>query len=159
MAKKEIYNIEMPQETSDRRRSSGSRGGSRRDHEEEVRGKGKKGKKMTRSQKRRKRRKTILIIEVIVLLLLLAGLFLWLKVGLINWDDLKNLKTNNLDEETQDSVIDILRRLAEDEGKCIIIVTHSPAVAAAADQVYRLERLAPPAKKARPKPKSTLGLD
>ena len=61
MAKKEIYNIEMPQETSDRRRSSGSRGGSRRDHEEEVRGKGKKGKKMTRSQKRRKRRKTIQI--------------------------------------------------------------------------------------------------
>ena len=40
MAKKEIYNIEMPQETSDRRRSSGSRGGSRggsrRDHEEEI---------------------------------------------------------------------------------------------------------------------------
>ena len=106
MAKKEIYNIEMPQETSDRRRSSGSRGGSRRDHEEEVRGKGKKGKKMTRSQKRRKRRKTILIIEVIVLLLLLAGLFLWLKVGLINWDDLKNLKTNNLDEETQDLLDD-----------------------------------------------------
>ena len=106
MAKKEKYNIEMPQETSDRRRSSGSRGGSRRDHEEEVRGKGKKGKKMTRSQKRRKRRKTILIIEVIVLLLLLAGLFLWLKVGLINWDDLKNLKTNNLDEETQDLLDD-----------------------------------------------------
>ena len=102
MAKKEIYNIEMPQETSDRRRSSGSR----RDHEEEVRGKGKKGKKMTRSQKRRKRRKTILIIEVIVLLLLLAGLFLWLKVGLINWDDLKNLKTNNLNEETQDLLDD-----------------------------------------------------
>ena len=42
MAKKEIYNIEMPQETSDRRRSSGSRGGSRRDLEDEVSVKGKK---------------------------------------------------------------------------------------------------------------------
>ena len=51
MAKKEIYNIEMPQETSDRRRSSGSRGGSRRDHEEEVRGKGKKGKNGEREER------------------------------------------------------------------------------------------------------------
>ena len=38
--------------------------------------------------------------------MLLAGLFLWLKVGLINWDDPKNLKTNNLDEETQDLLDD-----------------------------------------------------
>lgn len=57
MAKKEIYNIEMPQETSDRRRSSGSRGGSRRDHEEEVRGKGKKGKKMTPQPETEKEKK------------------------------------------------------------------------------------------------------
>ena len=121
MAKKEIYNIEVPQGNSGKKRNSNTRNssnrsnnkrnsnnarGSRRDEEEALRGKGKKGKKLTRSQKRRKKRKTILIIEVIVLLLLLAALFLWLKVGLINWDDLKNLKTNNLDEETQELLDD-----------------------------------------------------
>lgn len=119
MAKKEIYNIEVPQGNSGKKRSSNARNnsnrnnnkrssnarGSRRDEEEALRGnKGKK--KLTRSQKRRKRRKTILIIEVIVLLLLLAALFLWLKVGLINWDDLKDLKTNDLDAETQELLDD-----------------------------------------------------
>ena len=120
MAKKEIYNIEVPQGNSGKKRSSNTRNnnnrsnnkrnsnnarGSRRDEEEALRGnKGKK--KLTRSQKRRKKRKTILIIEVIVLLLLLAALFLWLKVGLINWDDLKDLKTNDLDEETQELLDD-----------------------------------------------------
>lgn len=63
-------------------------------------------KKLTRSQKRRKRRKILFIIEMIVLLLLLAGLFVWLKFGLISWDDLKNLQTNDLDEETQDLLSD-----------------------------------------------------
>ncbi len=121
MARKEIYNIEVPQENSGKKRSTNTRNSSnrsnsnrksnnaresRRDEEEALRDKGKKGKKLTRSQKRRKRRKTILIIEVIVLLLLLAALFLWLKVGLINWDDLKNLKTNDLDEETQELLDD-----------------------------------------------------
>lgn len=63
-------------------------------------------KKLTRSQKRRKRRKILFIIEMIVLLLLLAGLFIWLKFGLISWDDLKNLQTNDLDEETQELLSD-----------------------------------------------------
>ncbi len=81
--------------------------------------------------------------------------------------------TGNLDGETQDAMMEILRRLAVEEDKCIIVVTHSPAVAQAADIVYRLERPAPPArkspvkkpaavKKAAPPPPhtpSTLGLD
>lgn len=45
--------------------------------------------------------------------------------------------TGNLDEETQDEILQILKRLAEN-GKCVIVVTHSPAVAQRADEVYRL---------------------
>lgn len=47
--------------------------------------------------------------------------------------------TGNLDGETQDEIIHIFRMLAE-EGKCVIIVTHSPDVAKAADQIYELKR-------------------
>ena len=47
--------------------------------------------------------------------------------------------TGNLDEETQDEIIRIFRLLA-DEGKCVILVTHSPIVAQAADYVYELPR-------------------
>lgn len=45
--------------------------------------------------------------------------------------------TGNLDEETQDEILQILKRLAS-EGKCVIVVTHSPTVANQADEVYRL---------------------
>ena len=45
--------------------------------------------------------------------------------------------TGNLDEQTQDEILAILKELAA-QGKCVIVVTHSPAVAAAADEVYRL---------------------
>ena len=45
--------------------------------------------------------------------------------------------TGNLDGETQDEILEILRSLA-DEGKCVIVVTHSPEVAKAADEVYSL---------------------
>lgn len=47
--------------------------------------------------------------------------------------------TGNLDGETQEEIISIFRMLAE-EGKCIILVTHSPDVARAADEVYELKR-------------------
>lgn len=47
--------------------------------------------------------------------------------------------TGNLDGETQDEIIGIFRMLA-DEGKCVIIVTHSPEVAAASDKTYRLTK-------------------
>lgn len=48
--------------------------------------------------------------------------------------------TGNLDGETQDEIIDIFKMLAS-EGKCIIVVTHSPDVAKAADEVYRLGKV------------------
>ena len=47
--------------------------------------------------------------------------------------------TGNLDGETQDEIMKIFRRLA-DEGKCVIIVTHSPDVAASADVKFELRR-------------------
>lgn len=48
--------------------------------------------------------------------------------------------TGNLDGETQDEIMKILRELANN-GKCVIVVTHSPAVAKMADEVYTLSRL------------------
>ena len=48
--------------------------------------------------------------------------------------------TGNLDGETQEEIMKIFRMLA-DEGKCIIIVTHSPIVAKSADVQYELKRL------------------
>lgn len=49
--------------------------------------------------------------------------------------------TGNLDEKTEASVIEILQRCAHDEGKCVVVVTHSGRVAAAADEVVELERI------------------
>lgn len=51
--------------------------------------------------------------------------------------------TGNLDGETQEEIMSIFRMLA-DEGKCIIIVTHSPSVAEAADVKYELLRQTKP---------------
>ncbi|MCI1951415.1 MAG: ABC transporter ATP-binding protein [Clostridiales bacterium] len=47
--------------------------------------------------------------------------------------------TGNLDGETQDAVMNIFLRLAQEENKCVIIVTHSPEVARQADIVYELK--------------------
>ena len=47
--------------------------------------------------------------------------------------------TGNLDVETQEEIMSILRILA-DEGKCIIMVTHSPTVAECADVIYELKK-------------------
>ncbi|MCL2527982.1 MAG: ABC transporter ATP-binding protein [Defluviitaleaceae bacterium] len=47
--------------------------------------------------------------------------------------------TGNLDGETEAAVLDILVRLAHDEGKCVIIVTHSEEVTAVADFVLGIE--------------------
>ncbi len=47
--------------------------------------------------------------------------------------------TGNLDVETQNQVIGILKSLAANEDKCIIIVTHSPEVAKKADEIYQLQ--------------------
>lgn len=49
--------------------------------------------------------------------------------------------TGNLDLETQQEVIDIFTKLAHEDQKCVIIVTHSPSVARSADMVYELKAL------------------
>ncbi len=46
--------------------------------------------------------------------------------------------TGNLDEVTQDEIMEIFKGLAYEEQKCIILVTHSPVVASLADEVYAL---------------------
>lgn len=43
--------------------------------------------------------------------------------------------TGNLDVETEGEVLKILTRLAHEEGKCVIIVTHSENVTAIADEI------------------------
>ena len=49
--------------------------------------------------------------------------------------------TGNLDKETEEEIIKILKDLAKEEDKCIIIVTHSDNVASAADKIYELKKL------------------
>ena len=48
--------------------------------------------------------------------------------------------TGNLDTETQNEIMEIFRRLAND-GKCVILVSHSPEVAKMCDVRYVLERI------------------
>ena len=48
--------------------------------------------------------------------------------------------TGNLDKRTEDSILKILTRLAHDEGKCVIIVTHSKKVTSIADEVWGLDK-------------------
>jgi putative ABC transport system ATP-binding protein len=45
--------------------------------------------------------------------------------------------TGNLDKDTEAKVLKIFRSLAHDEGKCVIIVTHSKKVTAIADEIDR----------------------
>ncbi len=47
--------------------------------------------------------------------------------------------TGNLDSETEREIIDFLRVLAHEHGKCVIVVTHSDDVAKFTDQVLKLE--------------------
>ena len=49
--------------------------------------------------------------------------------------------TGNLDLETQDEIMDIFKNLAHNEGKCVILVTHSPQVAEQSDINYQLQPL------------------
>ncbi|WP_019174113.1 ABC transporter ATP-binding protein [Brevibacterium ravenspurgense] len=48
--------------------------------------------------------------------------------------------TGNLDEETAEGVIEILRDAAHEQGKCVIVVTHSKQLARSADVTLRLEQ-------------------
>ena len=46
--------------------------------------------------------------------------------------------TGNLDGENSRNVVELLTRLAHEEGYCVIIVTHDPAIAEASDLVFRM---------------------
>jgi putative ABC transport system ATP-binding protein len=48
--------------------------------------------------------------------------------------------TGSLDLETASGIIEVFRKLAHDDGKCVIVVTHSKEVADACDEVLRLQR-------------------
>ena len=50
--------------------------------------------------------------------------------------------TGTLDAETEGEILEIFRRQAHDRGKCVIIVTHSDAIAHAADRTVLIERTA-----------------
>ncbi len=46
--------------------------------------------------------------------------------------------TGNLDGENSRNVVELLTKLAHEEGYCVVIVTHDPAIAEASDRVYRM---------------------
>lgn len=48
--------------------------------------------------------------------------------------------TGNLDAETEETILGILRAIAHEQGKCVILVTHSRKVAMQCDFVYLLEK-------------------
>ena len=48
--------------------------------------------------------------------------------------------TGNLDKATEERVLKIFTSLAHEEGKCVIIVTHSRRVANTADEIWSLEK-------------------
>ena len=48
--------------------------------------------------------------------------------------------TGNLDRETENEIMSIFRNLAEN-GKCVILVSHSPAVANLCDHKYELKKI------------------
>lgn len=49
--------------------------------------------------------------------------------------------TGNLDSSTEQEILGIFSKLAHDDGKCVIIVTHSAEVAARADKTLTIEGL------------------
>ena len=54
--------------------------------------------------------------------------------------------TGNLDRDTQNEIMHIFRNLAE-QGKCVILVSHAPDVAAMCDETYELTKLSRKGKK------------
>lgn len=47
--------------------------------------------------------------------------------------------TGNLDGETEETILHIFQTIAHEQGKCVILVTHSPKVASHCDHVHLLE--------------------
>jgi putative ABC transport system ATP-binding protein len=48
--------------------------------------------------------------------------------------------TGNLDEEMEQEIIDIFKKLAHEHGKCVIVVTHSNEIALQSDQAFLLRK-------------------
>lgn len=48
--------------------------------------------------------------------------------------------TGNLDEEMENEIVDIFKRLAHEHNKCVVVVTHSSQIADQADEVFRLRK-------------------
>lgn len=48
--------------------------------------------------------------------------------------------TGNLDEETSKEIVQLFQKIAHEQQKCIIIVTHEKEVANACDQIYELKQ-------------------
>ncbi|MBQ3511532.1 MAG: ABC transporter ATP-binding protein [Bacilli bacterium] len=48
--------------------------------------------------------------------------------------------TGNLDKQTESEILDIFKKLAHEEGKCVIIVTHSQNVCDIVDEIYDLKK-------------------
>ena len=49
--------------------------------------------------------------------------------------------TGNLDKQTETEILAIFKKLAHEEGKCVIIVTHSPNVCNIVDEIYELKKV------------------
>lgn len=47
--------------------------------------------------------------------------------------------TGNLDSENSQNIVEILQALAHEENRCVIIVTHDPMVAEAADVTLHMQ--------------------
>ena len=46
--------------------------------------------------------------------------------------------TGNLDEDTAQEIIELLKKTAHEHGKCVIVVTHSKALANEADEILEI---------------------
>jgi putative ABC transport system ATP-binding protein len=51
--------------------------------------------------------------------------------------------TGNLDSATQDDIVNIFQKSAHEDGKCVIIVTHSKEVANQCDERFELQKISP----------------
>ncbi len=49
--------------------------------------------------------------------------------------------TGNLDKQTETEILDIFKKLAHEENKCVIIVTHSQNVCDTVDKIYDLKKV------------------
>lgn len=48
--------------------------------------------------------------------------------------------TGNLDEEMEQEIVNIFKRLADEHNKCVIVVTHSNEIASQSDKTYYLKK-------------------